>query len=279
MKSSRWFRVVALVSVFGFALLLPTTISPSAQALPGTNVENQLGFDNCSAFSESTMKGFWSSTDYWWVGVYIGGDEWACSGSGVPSASWFSGLESGSYGWDFLPIWVGPQAPCTTGYANTFSYDTTTADYEGAAQATDAIDEMLSIGFPSSNDIVYYDLEPFNQNNQSCDAAVQAFAQGWDELMDGDGMYAGWFGNVDQGDFNGLATISNPPNDIAFAYYDGDPNIYDTDGYINSGYWVNDQRNHQYSNTAKAGSYTVDADCNWSRLQGAFSYQEGTDSC
>lgn len=271
---------------FLLVLSLLTTASQSfhvrsAGALPTTQIENELGFDTCGAPSTATMNKWWTSSPYFWIGVYIGGDESACGNA--PSSSWFS--SQSSTGWDFELIWVGPQAPCTS-YLNRFSSNTYTAFGQGKTQAEDALGEVYNLGFSvyTGAFIVYYDMEPFGGTaNQSCDAAAKAFVHGWDyELETVDKVYAGYYGNACYSDVNGMASLAPPPSDVAIGQVNGNPDIYGV-SCVSKSYWVNHQRIHQYDNnvshTYGGVSLTVDDDCAWARLQGSNAAGAGSNNC
>ena len=69
-----------------------------------------LGIDACTAPSVATMTD-WLASAYRVIGTYLGGDNWACDYGNFTSA-WAS--QVAAEGWRYIPIWVGPQAPCTT---------------------------------------------------------------------------------------------------------------------------------------------------------------------
>jgi len=235
------------------------------------------------------MQTWWNDSPYLWYGVYIGGDE-ACDAE--TSSSWFSTVSGQS--WDFLPIWVGPQAPCTTAYTYTFPYNTTDAYDYGYDQAVDAVSAMNNIGFSNSSAgdmVIYYDMESFDTGSTTCDAAVQSFLLGWDYVINVLLLQdAGYCASADAGDFNNVATISDPPNDIYFADWinTANSNVTYSNGYIKSGDWVNDQRAKQYDGKVKNVTYGgvimnsiygIDFGCSMDTLQGSLEGWAGSDSC
>ena len=68
------------------------------------------GFDACAAPSLSSMTAWMSKSPYVGVGIYIGGSNRGCSQPNLTSA-WVSNVIA--QGWHTVPIWVGPQAPCS----------------------------------------------------------------------------------------------------------------------------------------------------------------------
>ncbi len=110
---------------------------------------------------------------YWWHGVYIGG-------VGMYCAQYLNDVRG--QGWNFEPIWVGPQAPCTGGeFAYTFNYDPGTAFSQGQSEAVNAYDQLLNLGFAigAAGTPAMYDLEAFNTSDSACVSAVAAFIEGW----------------------------------------------------------------------------------------------------
>ena len=69
-----------------------------------------LGFDPCTVPSVATMTA-WLASPYRVIGTYLGGDNWACS-YGNFNPAWVT--QVAAEGWQYIPIWVGPQAPCST---------------------------------------------------------------------------------------------------------------------------------------------------------------------
>src|SRR5215472_8796708 len=79
------------------------------------------GIDTCDAPSVAQMQAFWSGTPYWNIGIYIGGSMRACAQANLTS-SWLQQVGPTGIGWHFMPLWVGPQAPCTS-FSDRFSSD------------------------------------------------------------------------------------------------------------------------------------------------------------
>src|SRR5262249_29593020 len=125
---------VALVAVaLGAAALLSACLPPAPPPPPPTTTTttqppppaDTQGFHACPAPSLTTMTKWKSASPYVNVGVYIGGANRGCAQPNL-TASWVSSVKG--QGWNLLPIWVGPQASCTTlSGATTLSSDGYTA--------------------------------------------------------------------------------------------------------------------------------------------------------
>jgi hypothetical protein len=153
---------------------------------------------------------------------------------------------------------------------------------------------MNNIGFSNSSAgdmVIYYDMESFDTGSTTCDAAVQSFLLGWDYVINVLLLQdAGYYASADAGDFNNVATISDPPNDIYFADWinTANSNVTYSNGYIKSGDWVNDQRAKQYDGKVKNVTYGgvimnsiygIDFGCSMDTLQGSLEGWAGSDSC
>ena len=79
-------------------------------------------------------------------------------------------------GWQFIPTWVGPQAPCTA-FKTKFPYDVNLAYQAGVDNANQAQTKMMSLGLSNPNgtgSIIYLDLEHFTYSS-ACSAAARAY--------------------------------------------------------------------------------------------------------
>src|ERR1700728_381195 len=103
---SRWGLLLA-VAVLAAAQATPALAAPvqpghgqAVAAGPATTPQNEQlvgeGADSCTAPSESQMTAFWTNTPYSAWGIYIGGEDRACSQPSLTS-SWVS--EVTAQGW------------------------------------------------------------------------------------------------------------------------------------------------------------------------------------
>ena len=210
----------------------PPTVSVPASSHP---VSLQPGFDACSAPSVGTMQTWWNSP-FGDVGIYIGGVNRACGQPNL-TASWVS--QVAAQGWGFMPIWVGPQAPCS-GIGQTFSRNAATARSQGVGEAQAAQAAARALGLDQT--VVYYDLEAYDSG--SCGGAAAAFVDGWVSAMRAGNFIAGVYGSPynANSDWRGIANV---PDVVWLASWNGVRSVWDIAPLDNS-LWYNAQRIHQY---------------------------------
>ncbi len=224
---------------------------PATPALPGVpslqgyggSVFAGLGFDTCTAPSETTMKA-WLASPYRMVGVYIGGENRACSQPNL-TATWVAHVEA--MGWRLIPTYVGLQAPCAKqqGFA---SIDPAIAEKQGTAAAdniaTEAATLRLGQGAPA-----YFDMEGYDSTNQACDLVVERFLSAYVGEMHVKHLAAGVYGSAAStilqlvGHYHDRTYHS--PDDVWIAHWDGRKDVFG-DSYVPDDVWTNHQRLHQY---------------------------------
>lgn len=153
--------------------------------------------------------------------------------------------DSSGQSWDLAPIWVGPQAPCTS-YTNRFSTVAATAYSQGEAQASDAFYEVDTVLQMGSDTPITYDLEAPEQFTSACETAAQSFINGWThQLAISPPQTAGVYGSVCDSDLQGFAGISRPPEFIYGAWWDNNSATTDM-ACVSSSSWDDNQRLKQY---------------------------------
>jgi hypothetical protein len=162
---------------------------PSANASPyATHISTYLGFDQCEAPTANLMESWYNASPYADTGIYIGGGNRGCS---PPNLNTTYVQQLLQMGWGLMPLWVGPQAPCTTGFpGGIISSNTTTAASQGVTEAQSAITAALDLGL--ANSIIYYDIEPYT-HPAGCNvhAAVAAFLNAWTQTLHNNSYQAG----------------------------------------------------------------------------------------
>ena len=68
-------------------------------------------FDACTAPAQEIMDAWRLESPYAGIGIYLGGSNRLCDQPEL-DADWVSTQQR--QGWHLLPLWVGPQASCTT---------------------------------------------------------------------------------------------------------------------------------------------------------------------
>jgi hypothetical protein len=180
-----------------------------------TGLSRLQGIDACTAPSLDTLRAFWDGTPYGDLGIYLGGVNRACAQPNL-TASWVS--QAVDMGWSFMPIWVGPEAPCFSRAIAKFSNDPATAAMQGQQEANGAIAAAQGVGF-SRGSVVYYDMEAYGTTGTTCSPAVQAFVGAWVSTLHAAGWKAGIYGScVNVGDF---AAAVPQPDALWYAHWDG----------------------------------------------------------
>ena len=161
-----------------------------------TTLSNRQAFDTCNLPHPSEMQTWWDHGPYYEVGIYIGGNNRGCKTHNNEhlTASWVATVRD--QGWNLIPTWVGPQAPCTTQNFYTMSSDPEIAYAEGRHEAGDAALAAEKLGLTTQDlggTVIYYDMEPY-PDNAGCREAVKSFMAGWASRLHELGNQAGAYG-------------------------------------------------------------------------------------
>ena len=234
-------------------------------------VSTRQGFDKCFVPTIRQMKRWWDNSPYWNVNVYIGGSSRACAQSNL-TPNWVASVHQ--QGWNFIPTWVGPQAPCTN-YASRISWSTATARQQGIAEADKAIAAAAALGFTNPM-IIYYDMEGY-PDNTSCYNAVNAFFDGWGARMRARNHRAGGYGSACASGMRAWGDITNWPHSVwmahwVYASYRRNANVWNV-ACIPNFYWQDHQRIRQYAgdhNETWGGvTFTIDSNALDGIVQGS----------
>jgi hypothetical protein len=190
-------RRAGLLVVVAFALALTACLPPPPPTLPPGKATGPLqGFDACAAPSLATMSAWWSSSPYSSVGLYIGGSSIGCPIQPNRSANWVN--TTISQGWKLLPIWVGPQAPCSDFSGKLQSGLTGPQAFAaGVDQANHAVDDG-AIPLNITHGPIYYDLEAYPRGDP-CSQTVKDFANGWVQQLHARGFEGGFYSSLCSG--------------------------------------------------------------------------------
>ncbi|MDQ6806540.1 MAG: DUF1906 domain-containing protein, partial [Actinomycetota bacterium] len=186
-----------------------------------------------------------ASSPFRTAALYIGGANSACSQPNL-TASYVS-AESAA-GWQFIPVYVGLQAPTSSCGCQTIVPARAAA--EGTAAATDAVTQAQALGIGAGNPI-YYDMEAYGQTATST-AAVLGFLSAWTSQLQAYGYISGVYGSGSSGmtdlvDANGTRLGTTPfvePDDLWIADWNNQATA--SDPYVPAALWANSQRLHQY---------------------------------
>ena len=230
----------------------------SVPAHASVGISQRLGFDSCMP-SVDQMRAFWHNTPFSNFGLYVGGADLGCP---EPDASYVSTVQA--MGWQFMPIWVGPQAPCSAEPVR-MSWDAATAYRQGKDEALASYRRLVALGMDTAGTPVVYDLENYDTGNGSCSDAVASFVRGWVEQMHvPPAQKAGVYGSTCASGLQRLAGIGSPPDFITGASWDGDRRT-SVMPCIAGGSWTRHQRHKQYAGphdeTWNGVRLNIDSDC------------------
>ncbi len=247
----------------------PQIDSKDAQPQADAWVRTFIGhaFDKCEIPTLSQLQSWFTSSPYKAVNLYIGGVSRFCSNAAL-SAAYLQNMYL--QGWQFIPTWVGPQAPCTN-FKTKFPYDVNLAYQAGVDNANQARTKLMSLGLSNpdgTGSIIYLDLEHFTYS-ASCSAAARAYVNGWTTRLSQLGIYSGLYSTSSGITANRYFDLAKPPSAIWIAEWYKTPGFraYETVWglrYLSDYYWVYHQRILQYSggHTETWGGISLDIDCN-----------------
>jgi len=277
------FSALKFTSQFKEYLVYFPKISNAVQPIQEGSVvvRQRQAFDSCLRPSLAGMQAWWNSSPYYIYNIYMGGVSNSSCHPESLTASWIASVHA--QGWEFIPTWVGPQAPCTS-FKYRFSYDPQNAFGEGIQEANLAYSRALSLGLVGKDiprSIFYYDMEAFYGGSAECRLAVQNFLSGWSQRLHELNIRSGVYGSscYYMPDWKSL---SNPLDDAWLASWytiDHDnnpatPKEYFYDPYANvtnvacsaslTGAWSNHQRIRQYAggHSENWGGVSVGIDSN-----------------
>ena len=244
-------------------------------------IRQRQAFDSCIRPSLTGMQAWWNSSPYYIYNIYMGGISNSSCFPDTLTATWISAVHA--QGWEFIPTWVGPQAPCTS-FKYRFSENPQNAFGEGIQEANLAYNRASSLGLVGPDNpksVIYYDMEAFYGGSDACRLAVQNFLSGWSQRLHELNIRSGVYGSscYYMPDWKSL---SNPLDDTWLAsWYTVDhdnnpdtPKKYFYDPYANvwsvacsgslTDAWRNHQRIRQYAggHNETWGGVTVNIDSN-----------------
>lgn len=272
-----------------------TTLAAPANGGGSEHTSVHLGFDAGLVLPHTDMQTWWKYSPYYDVGVYIGGEnatypvltEVPPRDSGTNAPTWVSDVTS--YGWGTWPIYVGPQAPCackdgkgqypscTDGtYGTTIDEGVSSANSQGASEATNAESKMQKLGLGQS--IIYADLEQYDSSYTwagsatTCGQYVQAYISGWDSKLIADGYTPAVYGSPT--DASDWWNASPQPKDAWIGKEDKRATIWGL-GYemADTGVWSEGYRAHQYMDGVSetygdTQQYLIDRDIEYAQVDG-----------
>jgi hypothetical protein len=231
-----------------------------ATVQPGTFTGS--AFDACTAPTSAAMKAWRKSSPYRGIGIYIGGVNRGCAQPQL-TAAWVK--EQVQAGWKLIPLYVGPQASCTTAAGARNLIDDTRADAQGRAAASDAVAKAGALGLARES-VIIYDMEAYRTDDAVCRAGVLAFVNGWTSRLHDNGYLSGYYSSVSSGIAHQVATYATAgyarPDYVDFARWDQVPTL--TDAAIPATAWPGHRRmkQHRGGHRETWGGVTINVDNN-----------------
>ncbi|BCJ48329.1 hypothetical protein GCM10010168_77450 [Actinoplanes ianthinogenes] len=244
---------VCLVTA-GPAAFVPA--AAAAAAAPGSFTGS--GFDACTAPSNTTMDA-WLASPYRAIGIYFGGNNRGCTQPNL-TADWVTRQQAG--GWHLLPLYLGPQASCTTS-TKPNRIDNTQAAAQGRATADDAAAQATALGLGPQSMLIY-DMEAYRTDDTVCRSGVLAFMSAWTARLHDRGYLSGFYSSMGSGVADQVANYNTSgyvrPDYLDFARWDGVATV--SDPAIPAAYWSPQRRIKQYrgDHTETYGGVTINID-------------------
>jgi hypothetical protein len=214
-------------------------------------------FDACTAPSAAQMKA-WAKSPYRALVVYFGGVGRGCKQPNL-TAAWVKTQKAA--GWKLIPIYVGPQAPCTTTGAK-HKITVAKAAAEGVAAASDAVAQAKALGM-ARDSVLIYDMEKYS-GNAACKQAVLTFLSAWTVRLHDLAYLSGVYGDAATTiaalvKARGTAGFGSPDY-VDFARWDSAVTL--TDAAVPAGHWPGKRRMKQYKGPHKEtyGGVTINLD-------------------
>ncbi|PWK41154.1 glycoside hydrolase domain-containing protein [Actinoplanes xinjiangensis] len=250
--------VVVTVSIAPLALINGNAGAATALAPQPGNFTG-LGFDACTAPSSDTMAAWLRSSPYRAAGIYFGGNNRGCTQANL-TADWVR--EQITRGWRLIPLYVGPQASCTT-LTKRNLIDNATAAAQGRATAEDAVRQAVALGL-SKESVLIYDMESYDSKNIACRDGVLTFMNAWTARLHDFGYFSGYYSSAATGIADMVAVYHRPgyvrPDYIDFARWDQVVTV--TDKVIPANHWAPQRRMKQYRGAHQEtwGGVTINID-------------------
>ena len=216
-------------------------------------------FDACTAPSTEQMKA-WRASPYKAAIIYFGGVARGCKQPNL-TASWVSAQRAA--GWKLIPIYVGPQAPCTKSKSK-YKISLSTPGIDGQAAATDAATQARNLGLKLDS-VLIYDMESY-AGDAACEKAVLDFLSAWTIKLHDLNYLSGVYGDMSAAITDVVAAHDDPgfvpPDYVDFARWDNVATL--TDVAIPDTHWAGQRRMKQYRGPHKEtwGGVTINIDSN-----------------
>jgi hypothetical protein len=230
---------------------------------PHPSREQSLGFDTCDTPGLAEMWVWRQHSPYSTVAIYIGGELRHCKNPFLDEGVWLPRVVA--QGWRIIPIYVGPQAPCTD-YRVTI--DAENPDANGTTIGRDAVARARIVGLPPGAPI-YYDLEAYRGADVACSDVVNRFVSAWVREVRAAGYKTGLYATPESGIAAQVRAAADPAlatvDAIWIARWSGQPNLFGYDPTVlPASMWAQRSRIHQYrgDHDETWGGVTLNIDSN-----------------
>ncbi len=228
-------------------------VSRGASRIPTVGIDRWSGyaFDACRAPSSGVMDRWRVASPFLGAGIYIGGALRACPQRHL-TPGWVR--HQTTQGWRLLPIWVGPQASCTSYHRRINSHPGALGLYPGArAQGVQAARgaraAALRLGIAPGSTL-WYDLEWFRAGNSRCRTSSLHVLSAWTRELHRTGYASGVYSSVSAAIAVMGSERVNPtytaPDRVWFAWANGRRDV-SWHKYVKAPRWKTDHRVHQYA--------------------------------
>ena len=237
-------------------LVLPRARSSAATRARSGTVFTGLGFDACSTPSARSLNA-WKESPYRAVGVYIGGENRACSQPNL-TPEWVAAQTAA--GWHLIPTYVGLQAP-TSACSSCAKLSASQATAQGVAAAVDAVEAANEVAMGPGSPI-YFDMESYSRTS-SATAATLAFLEAWTKKLHALGYLSGVYSSSSSGIADLGAQVGSGyelPDHLWIANWNGSTST--SDPVVPASAWTPHQRIHQYQggHNETYGGVTINID-------------------
>jgi hypothetical protein len=214
-------------------------------------------FDACNAPSSAQMSA-WLSSPYRALGIYIGGENRACSQPNLTS-TWVAAEIAA--GWHLIPTYAGLQA--SGACSGCTAIKPSQASAEGTSDASTAAQEAQALGIPTGS-AIYSDMEAYTRGSNT--TTVLAYLSAWTTELHAEGYASGVYSSG----ASGITDLVNQwgssyvePDDIWIAQWNGVEST--SSSYVPAADWSEHQRIHQYegAHNETYGGTTINIDSDY----------------
>ncbi|WP_250002405.1 glycoside hydrolase domain-containing protein [Actinoplanes sp. M2I2] len=236
--------VLIAVVVVGLSSIVTRRADAAAWSTVQPGAFTGYAFDACTAPPDASMRAWRARSPYRAIGIYLGGVNRGCAQPEL-TADWVR--QQVGAGWKLLPLYVGPQATCTTIGGGRELIDNARAGTQGRIAASDAVARAVALGLARES-VIIYDMEAYRTDDPTCRRGVLDFLNGWTARLHDNGYLSGFYSSVSSGVADQVANYATPgytrPDYVDFARWD--LQVTTADPLIPATAWPGKRRMKQY---------------------------------